>query len=161
VPVHLVTMSLMDEVCRVFLIGDSLFTDTLGQLLGKEAWLSIKGTAVSPQAAIVSIDRAILTGLPQSTPHLIILVHAGDQAAQSPDPLLEHYPDVRIICADLNRDYVQVITSHRIGARSADLLSAIADLMAQQQHLDEDRAPGLAIDVTAVAGKIQEPDERR
>jgi hypothetical protein len=110
----------MDETCRVFLIGDSLFVETLAPLLAAEAWVTVMGTAVSPHAALTTIDT--------DRPHLIILAYAGSQPAHSPDPLLDHYPDIPIICADLNHDYVQVITSRRVSARRADLLAAIAEI---------------------------------
>jgi hypothetical protein len=120
----------MDETCRVFLIGDSLFVETLAQLLAAETWVTVTGTAVSPHAALTTIDT--------DRPHLIILAHtsmahAGSQPAHSPDPLLDHYPDIPIICADLNHDYVQVITSRRVSARRADLLAAIAEIVNSNQ----------------------------
>ncbi|MFO7536916.1 MAG: hypothetical protein R6X32_02515 [Chloroflexota bacterium] len=115
----------MDETCRVFLIGDSLFVETLAQLLAAETWVTVTGTAVSPHTALTTLDADL--------PHLIILAYAGNQPAHSPDPLLDHYPDLPIICADLNRDYVQVITSHRVNARRADLLAAIAEIVNSKQ----------------------------
>jgi hypothetical protein len=44
------------------------------------------------------------------------------------DRLLAAHPDLPIILADLSHDYVQVITSRRVGARRSDLLAAIAAL---------------------------------
>jgi hypothetical protein len=126
----------MDETCRVFLIGDSLFVETLAPLLADESWVTVTGTAVSPQDAIATITTDL--------PHLIILAytgtaHAGSQPAHSPDPLLDHYPDIPIICADLNHDYVQVITSRRVSARRADLLAAIAEIGRTKDELRRTR----------------------
>ena len=116
----------MDELCRVFLIGESLFTDALAQLLAGESWVELTGTAVSPQIAIAVFHEV--------RPHLIIMAHGSDQAPQSPDLLLDHCPDIPLICADLNRDYVQVITSQRVSARRDDLLSTMRALSVKQQQ---------------------------
>ena len=116
----------MDDVCRVFLIGESLFIDALAQLLAGEPWIALVGMATSPEAAV--------TGLPAAQPHLIILAQANNQAPQSPDLILDHSPDIPIIHADLNRDYVQVITSWRVSARRDDLLSTIRAVASRQQE---------------------------
>lgn len=121
----------MDEVCRVFLIGESLFIDALAQLLADESWVELTGTAISTQMAIAAFNTA--------RPHLIIMAHMGNRTPCSPDLILDHYPDIPIIYADLNRDYVQVITSQRVSARREDLLSTIrAYAVRQQQSLLED-----------------------
>ncbi|MFW6070444.1 MAG: hypothetical protein ACOC9X_05300 [bacterium] len=110
----------MDDVCRVFLIGESLLIDVLAQLLAEESWLEVEETALSPQVAIAAV--------PQARPHLFIVAHAGNRPPHSPDPILDHYPGIPIIHVDLNRDYVQIITSRRVGARRTDLLAAIKEL---------------------------------
>jgi DNA-binding NarL/FixJ family response regulator len=110
----------MDRVCHIFLIGNSLFTETLAQLLAGEAWIQVAGTAVSPDQALACMTTAV--------PDLVIMAHAGNGPHESLDLLLEHYPDMPLICADLNRDYVQIITSRRVGASRHDLLAAIQDL---------------------------------
>lgn len=116
-----VTIHGMDEVCRIYLIGDSLFTDTLAQMLASEAWIQIMGTAVSPQQAVSRVTAAV--------PHLMIVVHGSSGPHESLDLLLENYPDVPVICADLNQDYVRIITSRRISARRTELLAAIQELL--------------------------------
>lgn len=45
-----------------------------------------------------------------------------------PNTLLNQFPDIPIIKADLNQDYVQIITSRRVNARRVDLLVAIHEL---------------------------------
>lgn len=115
----------MSDVCRVFLIGESLFIDALTQLLAAESWIALAGTAISPQVAIAA--------LPGTRADLIILTHAGNPTLQSPDLILDRFPDIPIIYADLNRDYVQVITSQRVSARREDLLSSIRALATRQQ----------------------------
>jgi DNA-binding NarL/FixJ family response regulator len=110
----------MDKICHIFLIGDSLFTESLAQLLAGEPWIQITGTAVSPDRALACLATAV--------PDLAIMAHAGDGPHESPGLLLEHYPDMPLICADLNRDYVQIITSRRVGASRNALLAAIQGL---------------------------------
>jgi DNA-binding NarL/FixJ family response regulator len=110
----------MDKICHIFLIGDSLFTETLAQLLAGEPWIRIAGTAVSPEEALACMATAV--------PDLAIIAHAAEGPHESPDLLLDHYPELPLICADLNRDYVQIITSRRVGASRNDLLAAIQDL---------------------------------
>ena len=106
--------------CRVFLIGDSLFTETLAQMLAEAESVQVVGTAVS-----TVLDK---TAVIQTTPHVIIIADSGQQQEIS-TTLLTHFPGTPIINADLNRDYVQVITSRRVGTRRADLLTAIRALV--------------------------------
>lgn len=109
----------MEEDCRVFLIGDSLFTETLAQMLSEAESVRIVGTAV-----FATLDKTAVT---QTTPHVIIIADSGQQQEIS-TTLLTHFPDIPIINADLNRDYVQVITSRRVGTRRSDLLTVIQAL---------------------------------
>jgi hypothetical protein len=111
----------MDKVCHIFLVGDSLFTETLADLLAGETWIQVAGTAVSPDQALACLGTAV--------PDLVIIAHAGDGPHESPNLLLEHYPGLPLICADLNRDYLQIITSHRVAASRNDLLAAIRQLI--------------------------------
>lgn len=109
-----------EEKCRIFLIGDSLFTDSLVQLLADVENIELTGTAVSPSTAITSIAKAI--------PHIIIVANASGQSQININPLFSIYPSIPIITANLNQDYVQIITSRRVGARRTDLLAAIQEL---------------------------------
>lgn len=107
----------MGELCRVFYIGESLFIDALAQVLVSEPWITPAGAAPSPEAAVAELLVA--------QPDLVILAYAGNQPPPSPDRILELCPDTPIVLADLSRDYVQVITSQRVGARRDDLVGAI------------------------------------
>ncbi|MBX3055306.1 MAG: hypothetical protein KF770_02440 [Anaerolineae bacterium] len=108
-----------EDACRVFLIGDSLFTESLAQMLSEAEKVQVVGTAVFPQ------DN--FTAVTQTHPQVIILANAG-QHQNAATALLSQFPDIPIIQADLNRDYVQVITSRRVHARRTDLLAAIHEL---------------------------------
>jgi hypothetical protein len=61
-------------------------------------------------------------------PDAVIVAEADRAGVSDYGQLLAVQPDLPIIRADLNADSVQVITSHRIGTRPADLLTAIAEL---------------------------------
>ena len=113
----------MEEECRIFLIGDSLFTESLVQVLTEAENIAVVGTAVS--AALV------VTAVAQAHPHIIIIANASEQTSTNLNPLLSLYPDIPIINADLNQDYVQIITSRRVSARRTDLLAAILELSKQ------------------------------
>ncbi|GJM43099.1 MAG: hypothetical protein DHS20C20_33810 [Ardenticatenaceae bacterium] len=90
------------------------------QLLIEEENLAVVGTAVSPAQAI--------TAVPQARPHIIIIANASEQLSTNLNPLLSLNPDIPIINANLNQDYVQIITSRRVSARRTDLLAAIQEL---------------------------------
>jgi ABC-type Fe3+-citrate transport system substrate-binding protein len=111
----------MEEVCRVFLIGDSLFTESLAQMLSAVETVCVVNTAVS---------QPVETAVAQTQPHIIIIADTGQHKDIS-TTLLSQFPDIPIINADLNRDYVQVITSRRVGTKRTDLLAAIHDLSKQ------------------------------
>lgn len=116
----------MEEECRIFLIGDSLFTESLAQMLAAVENIQVMGTAVSPQTALLPLQTAV--------PHLVIIAHAGSRPPQSADPILNDYPDIPIIYADLNRDYIQVITSRRVSARLDALLATIRALVSESER---------------------------
>ncbi len=108
------------EGCRVFIIGDSLFTETLAHLLANAAGVQLVGTAGSSEAAASLVN--------ETRPQIIIVADLGRQVQDPFGSLLALFPDTPLISADLNRDYVQVITSRRVSARRDDLLTTIYDL---------------------------------
>jgi hypothetical protein len=106
----------MTDTHQLFIIGDSLFAETLTQLL-----------AVAPAVAVLGVVPDIDEALPQVRtlrPDAVI-VAATDAGQIRLGPLSALLPELPIICADLNDDYVHLITSRRIGTRYADLLAAI------------------------------------
>lgn len=112
--------SCMEEDCRVFLIGDSLFTESLAQMLAEAKNIMVVGTAVSPTTATTAVAKAF--------PHIIIVANASNNIQSNFQPLLSIFPTIPLIHADLNQDYVQIITSRRVSARRTDLLAAINEL---------------------------------
>jgi chemotaxis response regulator CheB len=114
----------MDEECRVFIIGDSLFTDTLVQLMANTADMKVVGTA--PASMLAS------TAVAEARPHVIIVADASEKTQDKLGSILSLFPDLPLISLDLSRDYVQVITSRRVQTRRDDLLVAIRELSAQK-----------------------------
>lgn len=106
---------------RIFIVGDSLFTETLSQMLATSEGIRITGKARDVAAAVPLIAT--------HQPDLVIVADASHSSHVSLGPLLSQHPDLPIICADLSHDYVQVITSQRIGTRREDLLQAIHTLV--------------------------------
>jgi len=105
---------------RILIIGDSLFAETLAGMLARAGDVSVVGTISSPEAALPLLE--------QTRPDAVIVAGIGDDPALGLGRLLAAFPDLPVICADLNADSVQVVTSHRVDARPSDLLAAIAAL---------------------------------
>ncbi len=85
----------MDEaVRRVFIVGDSLFAETVAQLLGRSSALSMVGTAGDVTGA--------LPLLAVCQPDLVIVLSSGDRYDLDLCPLLTDYPDLPIVRADLS-----------------------------------------------------------
>jgi chemotaxis response regulator CheB len=110
----------MEDKCQVFIVGDSLFAETLSQMLVSS------GTVVTVGAA--SSLEEVLPLLETVHPDVVIVADTSDTEQVNFAPLLASHPDLPVIRADLNHDYVQIITSQRVGARRSDLLAAIAAL---------------------------------
>jgi chemotaxis response regulator CheB len=105
---------------RLFIIGNSLFAETLTQMLSREASVRIIGSAPSPNAALPMLSACQTDA--------VVVAGENEMSTAAFGQLLATYPDLPVICADLSRDVVQVITSHRIGTRASDLLAAVAEL---------------------------------
>jgi chemotaxis response regulator CheB len=105
---------------RLFIIGDSLFAETLTQMLSREASVRIIGSAPSPNAALPMLSACQTDA--------VVVAGENEMSTLAFGQLLAAYPDLPVICADLSRDVVQVITSHRIGTHTSDLLAAVAEL---------------------------------
>lgn len=108
----------------MLLVGGSLFATTLSQTLLDSEMVRIVATAPT-------ISQA-LPLLAATAPDVLILAGSGNQRPENLIPVLDAYPDLSIIYADLKHDYIQVITSQRVGTRRSDLLAAIAALPKQR-----------------------------
>lgn len=108
------------EQRTVIIVGDSVFAAALSQMLAQSEGVRVVACAPTPQAAAALITT--------HQPDAVIVAEADRVGVADYGHLLAVRPDLPIIRADLNADSVQVITSHRIGIRPADLLTAIVEL---------------------------------
>lgn len=108
------------ELRNVFVVGDSLFAETLIQSLGDSESVAVVGTAPTLEDALPKLKEKL--------PDAVIMAVADESVAVDLAPILVAIPDLAIFRADLNANQVQVITNQPIDARISDLLIAIADL---------------------------------
>jgi len=106
---------------RVFIIGQSLFAETLKQLLSSAAEVSIVGHASSVVNAISTFDFAMVDVV-------ILTATTAVPIAEDVNQLLSIAPNIPIISTNLDENTVQVITSKRVDARLSELLSVLAKL---------------------------------
>jgi DNA-binding NarL/FixJ family response regulator len=105
---------------RVFIVGDSLFAETLAQMLGKTETVEVIGAAATPETALPLLRLR--------RPDALILACEGKLRTNAIGQFLLADPGLPLILADLSTDGVQIITSLRIGAHPPDLFAAIAAL---------------------------------
>ena len=108
------------EARRVFIVGDTLFAETLGRMLAGSGAVEVAGSAPTPEAALL-----LLAGL---CPDVVIVASTRDLSSATFARLLAAHPDLPIIRADLGTNDVRMITSQRVGARSSDLPAPIPPL---------------------------------
>ena len=108
------------EQRTVIIVGDSLFAESISQMLAQSDRVSVAACVPTPGAALPAIV--------QYRPDAVIVAVTDRVAAHNYSQLIAAQPDLPILYADLNADSVQIITSHRIGTRPADLLTALAEL---------------------------------
>ncbi len=109
----------MDEY-RAIIVGNSLFGETLNQMLADTGKVVIIGTSSTLEEAMSIIEDLY--------PDVVIAAYSSETSQEYLSPFLAKYPDLPIIRADLNQNYLQVITSQRVGARGSDLMTAIESL---------------------------------
>lgn len=110
-------------VHRVFIVGDSLFAETLTQLLGHSPAIVVVGVAADVNDAL-----AQLTAEPPTTPDVIVVLHSNAKSEPDFCPVLLAYPDLPILSAYLNTNVLRLIRSEQVEARTADLMAAIKAL---------------------------------
>ena len=113
---------------RVFIVGDSLFAETLTRTLraaGADA-IEVIGSAPTPEAAL-----PLLKTQPADA---VIVAGIGQTPAETLSQFMSEQPDLAILCADLNTNEVEVISKRRVAARSDDLIKAIRRLPARHRR---------------------------
>lgn len=111
----------MDDVHRVFIVGDSLFAETLRRTLAGSGTVTISGVASTVESAMALIGQT-------EQLDAVIVTGADDRFSAAFGPLFTAYPDLSFIGADLSTDSLILVTVHQIKARTADLLDAISVL---------------------------------
>ena len=111
---------------RVCIVGDSLFAETLGQMLAEAEAVEVVGFASTPEAALPVLEM--------QRPDAVIVAGVGKAPPAAVSQFLGVYPDLTIICTDLNADEVRVISSRWVAARSDDLIKAIHHLPARRKR---------------------------
>ena len=104
----------------VVIVGDSLFAESLSQMLAQSDQVEVVACVPTPGVAMSIITL--------HQPDAVIVAVTDRAAARDYSQLIAAQPDLPIVYADLNADNLQVITSHRISARPADLITALAEL---------------------------------
>jgi hypothetical protein len=111
----------MMETHLVFVIGESMFAETLAQMLACCPDLRVCGSAPTYQAA----RSQILADQPDVI--LVASVHSSPNASLT--RFISQHPGTTLIYADLCTNFIQVITSQSIIMRSfGDLLSVLGSL---------------------------------
>ncbi len=105
---------------RVFVVGISLFAETMAQILGDSPTVTVIGTAPTPEAALPTFKTEY--------PDAVIVTGPAETSQSTLGLLLTTNPDLPIIYADPNAEHMQVVTSQRVGARPSDLMAALTKL---------------------------------
>jgi len=115
---------------RVCIVGDSLFAETLGQMLGDAHAVEVIGFASTPEAALPVLEM--------QHPDAVIVAGVGEVPPAAVSQFLSVYPDLTIVCTDLNTDEVRVISSQWVAARGDDLIKAIRHLPVRRKRRGHD-----------------------
>jgi chemotaxis response regulator CheB len=116
------------KVKKVFVVGDSLFAETLIEIFGQSDNVVVIGTAPTIEDSLSLLEGKF--------PDAVIVAVADENVTAAFTPILIANPNLPIIHADINTNQVQVITNEPIDAHVSDLLAAIAGL--PERHLDSD-----------------------
>lgn len=109
------------EERRIFIVGDSLFAETLTQLLRQEHAVKIIGSASTLADALPLLQT--------HHPDVVIVARVASQPDAAFARFLSAYPQLPVICLDLSSNDLQVIVSQRLVAHSStELLAAIHTL---------------------------------
>ena len=109
------------EMSRVFIVGDTLFAETLAKMLATDGTVQVIGTASSLEAALPQLKLC----------HPDAVIVAGVERV--PDAAFARFlvenPEISILCTDLGTNDVQIVVNQRISVHTtSDLLAIIAAL---------------------------------
>ena len=107
---------------RVLLVGDSLFADTLQQMLACSGEIEVVGVCTAPD----QLAACVAAGSPDA-----VLVAGAAEPDLYADAYLRLRCELPIIYAALTDDHLTVFTSRRVKAAQCHLLAAISALPKQ------------------------------
>ncbi len=105
---------------RVFVVGSSLFAETLAQILGDSRTVTVIGTVPTPEVVLPTFETEY--------PDAVIVAGSAEVSRSTLGLLLTTYPDLPVIYADPNAEHMHIITSQRVGTRPSDLIAALTKL---------------------------------
>lgn len=107
---------------KILVVGNSLFAETLAQMLAHLPEFLVVGSVATLQETQLRIQT--------DAPDVIISAAHDRLDSAELGRLLVTYPQLPIIRTDLTTNTVQIITSRQVSASRIDLLEALAGLPA-------------------------------
>ncbi len=108
------------EPQQVFIVGDTLFAETLSRMLENSGQVAVVGRAPTFEAAVAEFTTR--------PPDVLVITEAGPAREELLPAVLENFSEIPIILADLRVDSIWLFTCRRIDTRVSDLLSVITSL---------------------------------
>jgi hypothetical protein len=108
---------------KAFIVGSSLFAETVERVLSGQA----EPKTVMVVGRCPTLEEA-MRQIPLDEPDVVIVADVDQPGFTIFGPLLALFPDLPILHADLNTNYVQLITSRSVHADRVDLVNAIVSL---------------------------------
>jgi chemotaxis response regulator CheB len=105
---------------RVFIVGSSLFAETMVQILRDSGTVTVIGSAPKPEAALPTFET--------ENPDAVIVAGSPETSQSTSGLLLTTFPELPVIYADPNAEHMQVVTSKRVGTHPSDLMAALIKL---------------------------------
>lgn len=111
---------------QVFIIGETLYAETLTRMLADSGQIEIAGTATTPTEG--------LPFLRENPPDVLVLASVEKPSLSTLDLLLETCPDVPLLCTNLNETHVQMFTQRKLNASFSTLLEALTQIPPRRSH---------------------------
>ncbi|MCC7165089.1 MAG: hypothetical protein IT331_21500 [Anaerolineae bacterium] len=116
----------------LFIVGDSIFADTLAGMFANSPTVRVVGCAPTPRAALAHIletcPEAIIVASASGSEDERVPPSPNETTARHWEQLLVQFPNIPLIRADLAADTLLLITCKQIDARPAELIHALTEL---------------------------------
>jgi DNA-binding NarL/FixJ family response regulator len=116
------------EMRRVFIVGDTLFAETLANLLAGDRTIQVAGTTSC-------LDEA-LSLLEPCDPDMVIVAGVEWVPDAAFVRFLVEYPDIPILCTDLGTNDVQIVVNRRVSVHNTDDLLAIIAALPKRTDME-------------------------